>query len=361
MSSRIKRSAIESSSGRSLAAVSAVFCAVALGYWAGIQQARPEATPQRTYQLSLDLFGRPVHLILTVGMLGIAVIFILTVLLATSVLLTIIAYRRRRQVEAANRELRREVIERQRAQHEVAALNADLERRVAERTRELEAANAELEAFCSSVSHDLRAPLRGIDGFSAALVEDYRATLDERGRGYVDRIRNAAQRMAQLIDDLLALSRVARAEMRRQEVDLTALAQAIVAELRRAEPERKVSVTIVEGLAVRGDSRLLQGVVENLLANAWKYSSRRPEARIEVGTSGEKNGRPVYFVQDNGAGFDMRYASKLFKPFQRLHSASEFPGTGVGLATAQRIIQRHGGEIWATSVVDQGSTFYFTV
>jgi light-regulated signal transduction histidine kinase (bacteriophytochrome) len=340
----------------------ALFCTAASGYLVGVHQAGGGGgTPPRTYVLNFNLFGRSLHLILTVGTMGLAVILMLTVLLAVAVILTMVASHRKRQAEAANRELETEIVERRRAQEAVSRLNAELERRVAERTLELQAANAELEAFCSSVAHDLRAPLRGIEGFSAALFEDCRGRLDQHSLGYLERIRKATARMGQLIDDLLALSRVSRAELRRQKVDLTALAWEVVADLRRADPERRAEVIIADGLSASGDLQLLHAALENLLGNAWKYSSKQPQARIEMGCRGEQHGQPVYFVKDNGAGFEMKYAGKLFKPFQRLHSVSEFPGAGVGLATVQRIIRRHGGDIWAESGVGQGATFYFTL
>ncbi len=236
----------------------------------------------------------------------------------------------------------------------------ELEERVRERTAELQAANKELESFSYSVSHDLRAPLRAIDGFSQALFEDYYEKLDVQGKGYIDRIRAACGRMAQLIDDLLSLSRVTRAEIRREEVDLSAMAHSIAEELRRTEPEREVEFAISPGLLARGDARLLHVVLQNLLSNAWKFTRKKAQARIELGVT-EDNGRPVYFVRDNGAGFDMAYADKLFGAFQRLHSAREFEGTGIGLATVQRIIHRHGGRVWAEAAVGKGATFYFTL
>jgi light-regulated signal transduction histidine kinase (bacteriophytochrome) len=229
------------------------------------------------------------------------------------------------------------------------------------RTLELQTANKELEAFCFSVSHDLRAPLRSIDGFSDVLLKEYQDKLDEQGQRYLQRVRSATLRMGQLIDDLLGLSRVTRTEMRREDVDLTAAAREVVIELRRLEPERNVEVTIAEGLAAQGDPQLLRQVLENLLGNAWKYTSKQAAARIEIGSCRGRNGRPAFFVRDNGAGFDMSYANKLFGVFQRLHSPSEFPGTGVGLATVQRIVQRHGGEVWAEGSVGLGATFYFTL
>jgi signal transduction histidine kinase len=235
-----------------------------------------------------------------------------------------------------------------------------LEQRVQERTGQLEAANQELEAFAYAVSHDLRAPLRGIDGFSQALLEDYGKKLDAEGQEYLQRVRAAAQRMGHLIDDLLKLSRLTRGELRRETVDLSALAQTIAAGLRSTHPERQVSFTIAQGLVVDGDARLLRVALENLLSNAWKFTSRHSEARIEFGVA-QNDGRPAYFVRDDGAGFDMAYAGKLFGAFQRLHAAREFEGTGIGLATVQRIIHRHGGRIWAEGEVERGATFYFAL
>jgi signal transduction histidine kinase len=223
-----------------------------------------------------------------------------------------------------------------------------------------EAANKELEAFAYSVSHDLRAPLRAIDGFSQALLEDYAARLDAGGRHYLDRVRANAQRMAQLIDDLLDLSRVSRSALQREAVDLSALAREIVAELRRAQPDRQVEVVIADGLRAVGDGRLLAVALQNLLGNAWKFTARQARARIELGRTNE-NGHSAFFVKDDGAGFDMRYVDKLFGAFQRLHSPQEFEGNGIGLATVQRIVRRHGGRVWATGEVGNGATFYFTV
>lgn len=246
------------------------------------------------------------------------------------------------------------------AEEEVRRLNADLERRVRERTQELEAANKEMEAFAYSVSHDLRAPLRAIDGFSQALLEDYRDKVDAEGQDYLRRVRAASQRMAKLIDDLLHLSRLSRAPMNRQSVDLSVLAERVVSELRTVEPFRGVEVLIAPGVMAEGDPGLLEVVLKNLLSNAWKFTGKTSHARIEFGVT-DHDGRPAFFVRDNGAGFDMAYADRLFGAFQRLHSEDEFPGTGIGLATVQRIIRRHGGRVWAEGAVGKGATFYFVL
>lgn len=224
----------------------------------------------------------------------------------------------------------------------------------------LEAANKELEAFSYSVSHDLRSPLRSIDGFSLALLEDYEDQLDEEGKSYLHRVRAASQRMAQLIDDLLQLSRLTRKEMHREGVDLSAIAQTVSNELQRSQPERQVECVIDNDLVADGDGKLLQVMLENLLGNAWKFTGKQENPHVEFGAD-RNNGTTVYFVRDNGAGFDMQYADKLFGAFQRLHSMSEFEGTGIGLANVQRIVHRHGGSVWAEAEVGQGATFYFTL
>ncbi len=236
----------------------------------------------------------------------------------------------------------------------------ELEIRVRERTRELETANKELESFSYSVSHDLRGPLRGIDGFSELLSSEYRDKLDDNGQRYLGRIRASVQRMGELIDDLLLLSQVSRAELRREPVSISDVARAALAELRASEPGRKVRCEIQDRLVGQADRRLIRVVLDNLLGNAWKFTSKTTDPRIEFGAE-QREGIPAYFVRDNGAGFDMAYVEKLFHPFQRLHHDSEFAGTGIGLATVRRIVGRHGGRVWAQGRVDGGATFFFTL
>ncbi|NLX07979.1 MAG: PAS domain-containing protein [Phycisphaerae bacterium] len=245
-------------------------------------------------------------------------------------------------------------------EEQVRQFNEELERRVAARTAELREANRELESFSYSVSHDLRAPLRIIDGFSKILLDEYGGAFDEEGRGYLERMRRNSQYMAQLIDDLLELARVTRMAMEQEQVDLSAMAQAIAEGFLAGQPEREAEFVIEPGLTVEGDSHLLRIVLENLLGNAWKFTAKTEKARIEFGLEASSNGRS-FFVRDNGAGFDMAFSNKLFKPFERLHSVSEFEGTGVGLATVQRIIRRHGGSIRAEGRVGAGATFHFTL
>lgn len=228
----------------------------------------------------------------------------------------------------------------------------------AQLTAELKRSNKELEAFSYSVSHDLRAPLRSIDAFSQILLVEYRDKLDEQAQGYLSRVRIGCQRMAQLIDDLLSLSKVMRQEMSRRLVPLTDIARETASNLAEANPERKVDVSIQEGMTIEGDPGLMRIVLENLLGNAWKFTQKRPDARIAF-TATRKGRDRIFCIRDNGAGFDMAYANKLFGAFQRLHSGAEFPGTGIGLATVQRIIARHGGQIWAESNPGQGAAFFF--
>jgi DNA-binding response OmpR family regulator len=225
---------------------------------------------------------------------------------------------------------------------------------------ELERQNRELDAFSYSVAHDLRAPLRSISGFSAALVEDYAPQLDDRAKDYLQRVQTSARRMGELIDDLLQLAKVGRAELRKQPVDLAGMARSTVKQLRDRDPSRGVELVVAEKIVVEADRGLLQVLLDNLLSNAWKFTSKRADARIEVGIA-NVDGVPAYFVRDNGAGFEPSHAARLFRPFQRLHSSTDFEGTGIGLATVQRVVTRHGGRVWAEGAIGSGATFFFTL
>jgi signal transduction histidine kinase len=260
------------------------------------------------------------------------------------------------KLAASNAELIREVSERKRAEDDIRNLNSQL----VQRSAQLEASNKELEAFSYSVSHDLRAPLRGIDGFSQAILEDYDEKLDESGRSYLKRVRAASQRMSQLIDAMLNLARLTRAEIHTKTFDMSALVHGILEDLQKIEPEREVECVVANDLLATADPQLIRAVLENLLGNAWKFTRQQPNPCIEFG-HGQYKGQAAFFVKDNGAGFDMTYAHKLFGTFQRLHAYTEFPGVGVGLATVHRIIQRHGGQIWAEGAVGEGAIFHFTL
>lgn len=270
----------------------------------------------------------------------------------------VLAQIRRKQFEDENRHIREQL-----ARVELEATEARAAQEIAEMRAalvdELASKNAELESFSYSVAHDLRAPLRSIDGFGLALLEDYADKLDEDGKRYLRYVRESAQQMARLIDDLLALSRVTRSEFQRAPTDLSAIASDVASRLKRSAPDRQVEFVVPDGLTAEADGRLLTIVFENLIGNAWKFTDKCDAARIEVGVTDDDH--RAYFVRDNGAGFDMTYASKLFGVFQRLHTTNEFEGTGIGLATVQRVIRRHGGKIWAEGAVGQGATFFFTL
>ena len=246
------------------------------------------------------------------------------------------------------------------SENEVRRANLNLERRVEQRTRQLESANRELEAFVHAVSHDLRAPLRSMAGFSQALQDVTAAELDDKARHYLQRIQDASQRMSDLIDDLLILSRISQSAMQPREINVSQLASDSGASIRERYPGRDVALTIEPGMMVHGDARLLRIAMDNLLDNAWKYTAPRLKATVVVGSE-LKEGEQRYFVADNGVGFDMAYAQNLFGPFQRMHAESQFAGTGIGLVTVQRILARHGGRIWADAKVDQGARFTFTL
>jgi PAS domain S-box-containing protein len=245
------------------------------------------------------------------------------------------------------------------AENEIRRMNTDLERRVQERTAQLEASNRELEAFCYSISHDLRAPLRAIRGFTEVLLEQHAPQLDARGQDFLRRVSAASSQMDKLVDDLLRLSRISRSELQRQQINLSALAEEVVSELKREEPQREIETVIAPGLQAPGDERLVRVVLDNLLRNAWKFTGKKARARIEFGRI--EAPEPAFFVRDNGVGFDMAYAGRLFGVFQRLHSVTDYPGSGIGLAIVQRVINRHGGRVWAESSENSGATFYFTL
>jgi len=253
-----------------------------------------------------------------------------------------------------------DVTDREVARLDIQRLNEELEQRVFDRTAQLLVANNELEAFSYSVSHDLRAPLRHINGFSLALLEDYIDVLDETGKNYLREVRAASLEMSLLIEDILQLARVARSAMTRERVDLSGMVHTIVNSLKAESPDRNVIVKIEDELTARGDKRLIEVMLNNLLGNAWKFTSKTEAPEISFGRQVDSN-QTRYFVRDNGAGFDMKYVDKLFGAFQRLHNKSEFEGTGIGLATVQRIVRRHGGNIWAEAGVNDGATFYFTL
>jgi DNA-binding response OmpR family regulator len=266
---------------------------------------------------------------------------------------------RRRQFEDEHRRVREELLEKEveateaRSARDIALARASL-------VEELERKNRELEAFSYSVSHDLRAPLRSIDGFSAALVDEYAERLDETAKHYLERVRSGAQRMGQLIDDMLELSRVSRAELKKSRIDVSSLARSVLAELAKGDPLRKVTAHVEDAMLVTADAGLLRILLENLLGNSWKFTARTESATIEVGAETHR-GEHVYFIRDNGAGFNMEYAHTLFRPFQRLHGQAEFDGTGIGLATVHRIVDRHGGRVWAEGTVGRGATIRFTL
>ncbi|HEV7477552.1 MAG TPA: ATP-binding protein [Burkholderiales bacterium] len=265
-----------------------------------------------------------------------------------------------RGLEASKRDAEREVAERRRAEEEVLRLNAELEQRVKERTAQLEYTNGELESFCYTVSHDLRAPLRAIDGFSQALLEDFPKDVPEEAQRYLGRIRSSTLRMGQLIEDLLNLSRVSRVELARREIDFGEVARQVATDLHVRDPARAVEIVVWDDMPANADPRLLRAALENLMGNAWKFTGKVERPRIEVGALRDGE-RSTFFVKDNGAGFDMAYANKLFGAFQRLHSEREYAGTGIGLATVQRIVHRHGGRIWADAKIGKGAVFFFTL
>ena len=267
----------------------------------------------------------------------------------------------RNRAEQASEALRREVEERRKAEDEVRRLNIELERRVHERTAQLEAANKELEAFSYSVSHDLRAPLRGINGFASVLAEEHAKQLDEESRRLLGIIRSEASRMGQMIDELLTFARLGRQSMLRGQVDMAALAQSVFDQCATQATGRQIRLKLHPLPSAQGDAAMLSHVWANLISNAIKYTRLKPAAEIEIAGRADDNNGITYCVKDNGAGFDMRYGHKLFRVFQRLHAETEFEGTGIGLALVQRIVQRHGGRVWAEGRINEGAAFYFSL
>jgi light-regulated signal transduction histidine kinase (bacteriophytochrome) len=321
-----------------------------------------EAQGSKKRELTLVLFNKTVaHFYLTAGTLGFLTILVLTGLLMVSAVLTVMAWRRARETRAANRKLEIEIAERKRAEGEVNKLNAELELRVAERTAQLGDANKQLEAFSYSVAHDLKAPLRAISGYANALKEDYGSTLDAEATQFLTSIERGAQTMGKLINDLLAFSRQGMKEMKPSGIDMNQMAASVFEELRRGARESKLECRIQSLPSACGDRAMVQQIWVNLLSNAIKFSEPRDNPIVEVGCTQNGTGENHYYVKDNGAGFDMQYANKLFGVFQRLHSGKEFEGTGVGLAIVQRVVQRHGGRVWAEGRVNEGATFHFTL
>jgi light-regulated signal transduction histidine kinase (bacteriophytochrome) len=255
----------------------------------------------------------------------------------------------------------RNITRRKEAEAKVRLLNEELEQRLQDRTVQLQVLNREAENFSYSIANDLRAPLRWIGGFAKALEEGHTSQLDAEGRRFIQKIRDSTEHMGALLDGLIELARFSRTDLRRTAVDLTATVRRVAAELREDDPKRQVELLVAEGITANGDPRLLQRVLDNLLNNAYKFTAKRALARIEFGVAPQVDGRVAYFVRDNGIGFDMAYADQLFGAFQRLHGAKEYPGTGIGLATVERIIRRHGGQVWAEGTENRGATFYFTL
>ena len=300
--------------------------------------------------------------------MSLAVAIILAILLVASLVLAIVFHHRQTEAIAVNRKLEVEIAELIRAQEEVKKLNADLEHQLRDASLKLTQSNAalvaldqELESISYSISHDLRAPLRAISGFSTIVLEDAAEMLPAESKADLERIQDAGRRMAEMIDGMSQLARISSCVIHREPVDLSSLAGGIVGRFQALEPQRLMECVITPGLTTQGDPELLQKMLEHLLDNAWKFTSKREDARIEFGSqNGPGDAQTIYFVRDNGAGFDPRYADKLFEPFRRLHLEKDFSGLGIGLPIAQRIVQRHGGRIWGESEVDKGATFYFT-